>query len=260
MSNKNTAKLLFIDIESSPIKGFAWTMWDANILKVIEPSKVICISWKWLGSKKTEVACLADFPGYVPGELDDKALIEHVWGILDEANVVCAHNGTSFDIKKLNARFIFHGLMLPSPYEVIDTLRTSKKMFKFDQNSLDSLGDYLGEGRKLSTGGFELWDQCMKGDPKAWDRMKRYNCGDVDLLEKIYLRFRPYMDHPNLNLLANNSTIEACPACMSKNISKRGFSYTKAGRKQRFQCTDCGSWSTGKWESVKAVNGDISGD
>lgn len=229
-------------------------MWDANILKVIEPSKVICVSWKWLGSKKTEVACLEDFPGYVSGgELDDKALIEHTWSLLDEADVVCAHNGISFDIKKLNARFIYHNLKLPSPYDTVDTLKVSKKVFRFDQNSLDSLGDYLGEGRKLSTGGFELWDRCMKGDSKAWTKMKSYNIGDVDLLEKIYLRFRPYMDHPNLNLITNNTKIEACPACMSKNISKRGFSFTKAGRKQRFQCTDCGSWSTGKWEAVKAV-------
>lgn len=247
------AAVLFLDIETSPILGFSWGVYDTNILKVLEPSKIMCVSWKWLGSSKTQVNAISDYKGYKPGIVDDKALVKDVWELLDQADVVIAHNGISFDIKKLNARFIYHNLKMPSSYESLDTLKVARKYFKFDQNSLDSLGDYLNEGRKLSTGGFDLWDQCIKGNPKAWENMKAYNKGDVDLLEKIYMRFRPYMEHPNLNLITDNLTELSCPVCLSKTVTKRGYSYTKAGKKQRYQCNDCGSWSTGPWQSVKSA-------
>lgn len=248
---KKTPKILFFDVESSPIKGYTWTTYDANVLKVLEPSKIISVAWKFLGDKTTQVKCVADYKNYQAGVIEDKFLIEDAWNILNDADVVCAHNAISFDIKKLNARFIVHGMPLPSSYEVIDTLKVAKKYFRFDQNSLDSLGEYLDEGRKLSTGGFSLWNDCIEGDMKAWSKMKTYNVGDVDLLEKIYLRFRPYMDHPNLNVIKDDPTSMDCPSCQSSNMTKRGFSFTKAGRKQRYQCNDCGSWSTGKWEAMK---------
>lgn len=254
-------KVLLIDIETSPIRAFVWTMWDANVLKVLEPSKIMCAAWKFIGDKTTSCKSVSDYSSYKAGEVNDEELVKELWDVLDSADVVIGHNSDSFDIKKINTRFISHGLSAPSSYQTIDTLKIAKKYFKFESNSLDQLGKYLHEGQKEHTGGFSLWDNCIAGEKQSWTRMKKYNIQDVILLENIYLRLRPFItDHPNLSLIKNGATVEACPACMSKNISKRGFSYTKAGRKQRFQCTDCGSWSTGKWESVKAVSGDISGD
>jgi hypothetical protein len=245
-------KVLLIDIETSPLTGYAWTMWDTNILKVLEPSKIICVAWKWLDDNEVTVKALPDYRGYKPGVIDDLALVKEVWSVLDKADVVIAHNGDSFDIKKLNSRFIMHNMRAPSAYVTIDTRKVAKKYFRFDSNALNEIGQYLGEGKKESTGGFDLWDECMKGLPLAWAKMKKYNVRDITLLERIYLRLRPFMNnHPNLNVIAHpNDHSEHCPACLSANLQKRGFVITRTGRKQRFQCNDCGTWSSGPYEKA----------
>lgn len=248
-------KILLIDIETSPIQGFSWGMYDVNILAVVEPTKIICVGWKWLNNKDINVRSLSDYDSYTPGSLCDRALVTEVWKTLDEADVVIAHNGDSFDIKVLNARFVANGLTAPSDYRSIDTLKVAKKYFKFNSNKLDELGKYLGLGGKAGTGGFATWLGCMKGDKKAWEVMKRYNAKDVELLESVYLRLRPFMsNHPNLNVISPSASGKAgtliCQVCQSVKTTKRGFSVTKAGRYQRFSCNDCASWSSGSYERV----------
>lgn len=248
--NKNNKKLriILLDIESSPINGLSWEAYDTSLLRILAPSKIIAIAWKELGDDTTYGTTLADFKGYKPNVVDDEKLVRTAWDLLDKADVVVTHNGDSFDLRKLNARFVAHGLSAPSDYKSIDTLKAAKKYFRFDRNNLDYLGDYLNAGHKLETGGFKLWLDCLAGNKDAWARLKTYNIGDVDLLEKVYLRLRPFMTtHPNLSLLSNSGTI-SCGSCLSTNVQRRGFSFTMAGRKQRFQCKDCGSWSLGQYE------------
>jgi hypothetical protein len=251
---QHTPVVRLIDIETSPLIGYAWQTFDTNILKTLEPSKVISFAWKDLNSETTYVKCLADYKGYKPNILNDELLIKEAWKILDESDVLIANFGDAFDFKKLNARFIYYGLNAPSFYQTIDTKKAASKYFKFDSNSLNNLGHYLGVGQKINNGGFELWVECMAGDKDAWKRMAAYNCQDVVLLEQVYLKLRPFMaTHPDLNQIAENGTEPACSTCMSHNIQKRGFSLTKMGRKQRYQCSDCGSWSTGPWQKTAKV-------
>lgn len=233
--------------------GYTWRAYDDNVLEILEPSRVICVAWKWSGDNTISCQALPDYRGYKAGRLDDGKLIEDVWDVLDEADVVIAHNGDSFDIKKLNARFIVNGMRPPSTYRTVDTCKVAKKYFRFDKNNLDELGKLLGEGEKVNTGGFSLWSRCMDGDAEAWATMKEYNIGDVSLLEKVYLRLRPYIEkHPNLNILAGHKDAH-CPSCLSVNLQKRGTQITQTGSKQRYQCKDCGSWSSGPFERAKGT-------
>lgn len=248
-------RILLIDIETSPILGYTWGMYDQTLLKLIEPSKIICAAWKWFGKGPIHVRGLPDYRGYRPGikNINDKALVRELWELLNKADVVIAHNGDSFDIKKMNARFIAHKFGLPSDYKTIDTKKVAKKTFRFDSNKLDLIGDYLGEGRKESTGGFELWDNCIDGDLSAWAKMRSYNRRDVALLEKVYIRLRPFIsNHPNLNILAKREGYN-CPACQSSRVYARGKAITKTGIYTRWQCQDCGSWSSSKFMRSKKV-------
>ena len=247
-------KIVFIDVETSPLLGYAWGSYDVNILSVIEPVKIICFAYKWLGDSRVTVRALSDYSEYKPGIVNDKDLVREFWEVLDTADVVIAHNGDSFDIKVANARFIANGLNAPSDYKSVDTLKVAKKYFKFNNNTLNELGQYLNEGKKAPTGGFETWMKCMAGDTKAWGIMKKYNAQDIELLERVYLRLRPFIqNHPNLNLISPpkiKKTDMPCTVCQSVNTVRRGFSVTKAGRYQRYQCNDCASWSSGPYEKV----------
>lgn len=251
---KTKPSVILLDIETSPIIGYAWDTYDTNILKVIQPSRIMSVAWKDLSDEGVTCKSIADYRGYKKGVVDDEKLIREIWDVLDKADVVIAHHGDAFDLKKLNARFVFYGLPAPSAYKSVDTKKVASKYFKFDGNSLNALGNYLGVGKKINNGGFDLWVQCIDGVKDAWNRMKEYNIQDVVLLEEVYLKLRPFMNnHPNLAAVIDRVEGDrpSCPTCLSHSVTKRGFSITRTGRKQRFQCNDCGSWSSGPFERVK---------
>lgn len=249
-----TPSIVLIDIETSPILGYTWTSWDADVLKILRPSMILSVSWKTLHSPDTIVKALPDYKGYKAGIINDRPLVEEVWKVLDEADVVIGHHSDAFDLKKLNSRFVYYGLNSPSFYQSVDTKKVASKYFRFDSNSLNNLGVYLNVGEKVKHQGFDLWVNCMEGDKDAWAQMKEYNTQDVVLLEKVYLKLRPFMqNHPDLNVIAENGAEPACSTCSSHNVQKRGFSFTKAGKKQRYQCNDCFSWSTGPWQKNKVA-------
>jgi hypothetical protein len=234
---KGKRKTLFVDIETLPRLGYYFDdNKPYNILKQIEDTVICCVVAKWLDGKSVTLA-LADFKGYKPGSRDDKQLCLALWKLMDEAEIVVAHNGDRFDVKKINARFIHHKMKPYSPIRTIDTYKQAKAIGGFDKNRLDYLGQFLGCGRKLETGGKELWFACLDGDEKAWRRMKRYNAQDVRLLEAIYRELLPWMKNP-----ASTSEGTECPRCRSLNLKARGFARNRTARYQRFQCDDCGGW------------------
>ena len=238
----NTPKILIFDIETTPILGYTWGIWEQNVIDIVKPWYMLCFAYKWLGESEVHVVALPDFKErYATNKEDDFELVVALRNLFDQADMIVAHNGDEFDIKKSNARFIAHGLVPPSPYVQIDTKKIAKRYFKFESNSLDKLGDYLGLGRKKETGGFGLWKGCMAGDESSWKLMISYNKQDVRLLEAIYNKLKPWhRTHPNVGHTADY----ACPKCGSTDVQKRGYARTSAGTfYQRFQCNGCGGWS-----------------
>ena len=234
-------KTLIFDIETAPLLSYTWGTFKQNVIEVDRDWYMMTFAYKWLGEKKTYVKGLPDFKTrFKRNPEDDTDLVKALWKLLDEADVVIGHNGDAFDIKKANARFIACGLGKPSFYQTVDTLKVARKYFKFTSNRLDALGDLLGVGRKIDTGGFKLWKGCMDGDMKAWAKMCKYNKQDVDLLEDVYMKLRPWMDnHPNSNVY--DDTYDNCPTCGSDKLYKDGFRQTRVAAYQRYQCQDCGS-------------------
>lgn len=244
-------KVLLIDIETTPNLGWVWGKYEQDVLKFEKESYMLSFTAKWIGSQKTITYGLVDFPDYEKNRECDKELVKKLWELLDEADVVVGHNGDNFDIKKTNSRFIVNGLNPPSPYKTVDTLKIAKKHFKFNSNKLDDLGATLNVGRKINTGGFKLWLDCMAGNKEAWKKMKLYNKQDVLLLEKIYLKLRPWLaTHPNIGVTVDK---QACHTCGSLKTQRRGYNYTKQSKYPRIHCTSCGSWFQGPLE--KATNG-----
>lgn len=232
-------RILTIDIENTPLIGYAWKQWDTNLIEIKDHSYILSFSAKWLGGKQYTKG-LIDYKGYKPGVLDDEKLIREAHALVDNADIVVGQNSIDFDMKKLNARFLAYGLPPPSPYKQVDTLKEARKIMNLPSYKLNDLGKYLGIGKKLQHEGFELWLKCMAGDEKAWRKMLKYNAQDVRLTEQLYLKLRPYMkSHPNLGTYLEKC---CCPKCMGENLQRRGYSKTVANVYQRFQCNDCGSW------------------
>lgn len=233
-----------MDIETMANLGYIWGKYEQNVIRFKENWYIITFAWKWLDEDKTSVIKLPDYTSYKKNKSNDKELVKKIWELFDEADIVIGHNSDEFDIKKINSRFLTHGLPPPSPYKTIDTKKVAKRYFRFDSNKLDDLGEYLDLGRKIDTGGFDLWLGCVNDDTNSWKNMAAYNKQDVLLLEQVYLKMLPFItNHPNYNLYVG--TTHQCPNCGSGKLQKRGFATTRTSKVQRWQCQDCGGWHQG---------------
>jgi DNA polymerase elongation subunit (family B) len=233
-------KIVYFDIESAPSLGYTWGKYEQNVLSFKKEWYMLSFATKWQG-KKTTTYALPDYPGYDKNRECDKHLVAALWRVFDEADILIAHNGRRFDVKKSNARFAYHGMKPPSPYKIIDTLDMARRSFAFTSNKLDDLAQHLGVGKKLPHTGMHLWFGCMHGDPKSWGTMRRYNARDCDIGWAVYEKLRAFdTSHPKLT---HYTRAGGCPTCQSQRIQARGFNVTRTGKRQRFQCRDCGAWS-----------------
>jgi hypothetical protein len=242
-----SAKILIYDIETAPLISYTWGLWDQNIAlnQIKQDWHVLSWSAKWLDSKDVMYADQRDASNIE----DDKAILKKIWNLLNEADVVVTQNGKQFDQKKLNARFIIHGMQPPSPYRHIDTLELAKKNFGFTSNKLEYLSDKLCTKHKKLTNrsnysGFELWKACLAGDQKAWQTMEKYNKHDVLALEELYKKLIPWHNPVNLNVYTEELANKC--SCNKPKLTKNGFKMTNTGKFQVYQCQNCGAQTRGR--------------
>lgn len=227
---KTEPKILLFDIETTPLKAYAWGLFNQNISinQIIEDWKMICWSAKWLGDKKIINANI--------GKTDEFNVVADLWDLLDQADYVVAHNGDRFDVKKMNAKFLEFGLGNPSYYKTVDTLKIAKGNLSLTSNKLDWIAKALDCDRKIKTD-FNLWERCMNGDISGIDEMQRYCDQDVMVLEEVYRQIR-YLDKrtPHMSVYTENAV---CNGCGSENIYHTGEHITSGGVYQVYQCVDC---------------------
>lgn len=234
------AKVLFLDIETKPAQAYVWRAYgeqNIGVEQIIDTGGIICVGLKWQGDKKTYL--------FSEWEHGQAGMLVAVHEMMSEADAVVTYNGDRFDLPKLNGEFMLQGLKPLPPITSIDVIKSVRK-FGFFMNKLAFIGPLLGLGDKIKHEGFSLWTKVMAGDKAAQGRMDKYCKQDVVLLEKLYLKIRPYIkNHPHLGDKAHK-----CGACGSNHVQSRGFRRTKAFKVQRLQCQTCGSWSEGSREKV----------
>ncbi len=242
----SSAKVLLFDIESSPNIGFTWGRYEQTVIDFVKERQIISFAWKWLGEKKVHCLALPSFKGYRRNRTNNKSLILELHKIISSADIVVGHNVSNFDDKFANSEFAIHGLKPPPPHKQIDTLKVARSKFRFNSNRLGDLSERLGFGKKARTGGFELWLGCLRGEMGSWNRMMAYNKRDVVLLEKIYLKMRPWMtNHPATKPRENTNKNPECPICHERKLQSKGTQMNRKGRAPRYHCQSCGSWTLG---------------
>ena len=232
-------RVLFLDLEISPL--LAWSfgpMYEARLLDLKSGWHILCFSYRWLHEDKIHTVALPDFKTYKRDKEDDSKLCKELWKLFDQASVVVAHN-VAFDAKRSFARFVKHNLPPPSPCEYFCTLREARKTFAFTSNKLSDLARYLLGDRKLPVS-WDNWRHVLAGSKKHWSILKTYNRHDVDLLYRLYEKFKGWSkSHPRLTI-PHQETF--CPTCTSERTIKRGVKHYRKRSVQQRKCLDCEAW------------------
>jgi uncharacterized protein YprB with RNaseH-like and TPR domain len=178
-------KILYFDIETSSIIGDSWRHYDTHLHHMRRYSGILSFAYKWKGSK--QVHC------ETREHQSEKVLLVKLRNLFNKADIVIAHNGKAFDVKKSRAFFLLKALKPHTPFATIDTRTEAKKWFSLDSNSLDNIADMLGVGRKLPHPGYSMWLGCERGDKDSWKLMRKYNQHDVVLLEGVFNKMKPWI-------------------------------------------------------------------
>ena len=243
-------RVLIYDIETAPIIAHIWTLWNNHSVGLNQIQKdwhLLSWSAKWLGDPPSKI--MYQDQRKKRDISDDKGLLKKIWKLLDESDIVITQNGKKFDQKKLNARFIMNGFQPPSSYKHIDTRELAKRHFGFTSNKLEYLSDklcvkYKKLSKKRKFPGHELWSECLKGNPEAWDEMEKYNKRDVLSLEEVYEKLSPWCSTPSFHLYSDSD--EFICNCGSTDFVKNGYSFTNNGKYHRFKCKVCGAETKAK--------------
>lgn len=241
-------KVLVIDIETSPILAYIWELKDqyVNLNQVVQDWSIMAWSAKWLGEPASSIKYY-DQRNLKPG--NDLPILKPLWNLLNEADIVLTQNGKKFDSRKINARFMLHGMKPPRPYKHLDTYLIAKNVAAFTSHSLEYLSDkFCTKYKKLSHGrfpGLSLWRECLKGNNKAWDEMKEYNIHDVLATEEFYEKIKAWAPDSAPKPFPRSDGLITCEICGDEGkMIRRGFAVKLTWKYQRWQCNSCGKWST----------------
>jgi len=253
--HKESAKILLFDIETSPMEVFVWQLKQHGWISpesIIKDWSILTWSAKWLFSDQIMSARVSADEAY---HRQDDSIIRPLWDLLDEANIIIAHNGARFDVRRMNARFALNGLNPPLPYRVVDTLKVARQQFDFSSYKLDYINKLFGLDQKDHPG-YGVWKTAVSGgiaeSDAALEEMRGYCDNDVRILEELYVQIRPWIKgHPNLGLYIDTDG-SACTNCGNVNLDWGGKYYTPAGRYLAFRCTGCGAVGRSRTTDVDA--------
>lgn len=241
----NRLNCLVLDIETFPMLAYVWGRKDVNIaLNQLKQDWTICAwSAKWLEEKTVVYKDVRNSPS-------TSDFLHPLWRLLDKADIVITQNGQSFDIRKINAQFMLLGWHPPSSYRHLDTYRIARRVADFTSNSLEYLTDKLCTRYKKMKhsqfSGMSLWTECLKGNKKAWEEMKRYNITDTLATEELYLKLRPWVPETMPKPFKGGNPTLHCSTCKAiGTMTKWGFYHTNHGVWQRYSCNACGAYQKG---------------
>lgn len=244
---RSPAKILLFDIETAPMEVTVWGLYKQRIPtdNIIKDWSVLTWAAKWLYAPEVISAKVSTDEAF---NRQDRSILGGIWDLFEQADIVIAHNAQKFDVRKLKSRWILNDFKPPAPYQVIDTLKESRKHFAHSSHKLDFLQMKFRQTRKIPTN-YELWQRCVNHDADALVEMQTYNKQDVFALEELYLKIRPWItSHPNLGVYDLGDAV--CAYCGHGEFEWVGHYYTPAGRYRTKRCKSCGGFSRERYADL----------
>ena len=240
-AKKQPIRRLFFDIETGYYILKIRTFQLKNYIKYFNPDciekekEIPCISYSWQDEDTVHT---------LDWRMGEKEMLKQFIKLMEQADECVGHNGDNFDIKELRTRCLFHGVLMFPQYRTLDTLKKSRKYFRFASNKLDYIGKFLGIGGKLEHEGFPLWEKVIEGDKKtsdkALEKMIKYCERDVIVLKDTFFVLSPFIDHNNNFAVLKGGDKWDCPECTSNKVKMfRSYSTPLGIIRREMKCDDC---------------------
>lgn len=247
--SKNGPRILILDVETAATLAYCFGRFNINLSQDnihTEGGFILCACWRWYGEGVTYATHLSSED---VRKGNDKSAVKVLWDAIEQADAIVAHHGKAFDHKVIQARVLANGLPPLPTVKVLDTKLIAKKYLKLPSNKLDSIGEYLGLGRKLDTGGISLWADVQSGDRQAMNKMVEYCAQDVDLLHDVFDTVRKLgfaNDVVNAAIYYEDEDTR-CTVCGSTDIEPTGrIVTTGVGAYDEYRCSNCGGVHRGR--------------
>lgn len=226
MAKSNEPRILIWDLECTGLKADFGT--------------TLVTGYKWLGEKKVYTPCISDYTTFKNDPTDDYGLIRDFIDVFNQADMTVTYFGTGFDKKWFQAKVMEHDLGVLPNTPMADLFYTVKANMALSRKSLQNVGYYLNLATEKTPVEGKIWRRASAGHAPSIKYIKDHCHADVQVLEELYLRLRPWIrQHPRL--VSN----EHCFNCGSEHLQNRGRAMTVyTGPRRRLQCQDCGAWKT----------------
>ena len=208
---------------------------------------MLCVGWKVVGEKKIHIESIMDFPRYFKKDpTDDEQLAKVAHTVLSNADEWVTWYGKKFDVPYVNSRLLYHKHdLLPPGIKHIDGWWVSKYKLLLHSNRMAAVAQFLGKSVKTHFGG-PTWIKAAAGNRKAIKYVEDHCYKDIIELENVYKRILPLIPPThaiNRSIFAGS---DACPVCgVRGTLQKRGFTYARVTKKQKYWCKKCYGWTSG---------------
>jgi len=233
-------KILTADIETLPITTHNWHLFDEPraLDRLVKDWAIFMGAAKWMGEKSVHIRDTE-----ITGDpYNDKEVTRWLCELLDEADIVVGQNVQKFDLGKIRARAVYHGIKPFREPQVADTLLMAREVGKFTSNKLEYVSGMTSvqKSKHLKFPGFALWLGVLEGNPAAYKEARAYNRDDVRSTEEWYLKLRPWVrKHPNVAQFYDDEK-RRCSRCGSPNLTALDIVHRGVSTYQAYVCDDCG--------------------
>lgn len=167
---------IFLDIEASSLKGDIGQIVAIGIIK----------------NGKKEVK-------FVENLEDEKNSLEWLKNEIKDCETVITWYGSSFDLPFILTRALVHGVDLSELEKInsLDLCEICRKKFLFSKKNLSDVAKVLSIKKDDEISGKDVlkyYMKAIKGDEKAREVIIKHCLNDLEMLEEIYKKVKPYLN------------------------------------------------------------------